>query len=545
MRQRRACRCSSNGMGIFTALLLVSSFHPATQDKKLISYGSDWPNTAYVRQHIREMEKHPFDGIVIAVSRSREPQISGSSLGIGAWGEERFAAADFEHCIEDLRATKFETFTDNFIQLETMPGDVDWFDPQWSSVIENVRILARVAKQGGCMGIEFDPEEYSDEHIFSYTAWPQARRHGRSQQQYIDQARVRGRELMRAINAEFPRIKILCLFGPALTAASTPDTKHDYRLLAPFLEGMCQAADEGPEIIDGFEQSYGYRARIAFESGRRDMIRARRVFDDKAAFDRVMRVGFGLWTDFRSGQDGWFPNDPEKNHFQPETWQNAVNCALSYSDRYVWLWREKIHEWEGRDIGEAYERAQYAGRERSVDLVVHQRPPRQSLIGRMNGAGPRDDASVFGPLLATHEVLVDLRDGWKFRPDPQAVGVNERWFAIDASKDWSPIHIGRFWEEENWDYDGAGWYRTSFTFEPKKNQPVKLAIGGADETVTAWLNGQQVGSNDDDGETVWDRIVTFDVTSALKPGENQLTLRVLDRTGPGGLWRGVKLLAPK
>ena len=51
------------------ALLLVSSFHPSTQDKKLISYGSDWPNTAYVRQHVREMEKHPFDGIVIAISR--------------------------------------------------------------------------------------------------------------------------------------------------------------------------------------------------------------------------------------------------------------------------------------------------------------------------------------------------------------------------------------------------------------------------------------------------------------------------------------------
>jgi len=168
------------------------------------------------------------------------------------------------------------------------------------------------------------------------------------------------------------------------------------------------------------------------------------------------------------------------------------------------------------------------------------------LIGRMSGAGTRDDASVFGPLLATNEVLVDLRDGWQFRPDPQDAGVEQRWFAIDAStKDWSPIHVARFWEEENWDYDGAGWYRVTFSFEPKKNQTVKLAIGGADETVTAWMNAELVGSNDSDGETAWDRVVTFDVTSALRSGENQLTLRVLDRTGPGGLWRGVKLLAPK
>ena len=45
-----------------------SPFQPGISGKKLISYGMDWPNTAYVRQHVREMEKHPFDGIVIGVS---------------------------------------------------------------------------------------------------------------------------------------------------------------------------------------------------------------------------------------------------------------------------------------------------------------------------------------------------------------------------------------------------------------------------------------------------------------------------------------------
>jgi hypothetical protein len=47
------------------------------------------------------------------------------------------------------------------------------------------------------------------------------------------------------------RLKILCLFGPALSLAG-----QSYDLLAPFPEGMCRAATPGTTIIDGYEQSY-------------------------------------------------------------------------------------------------------------------------------------------------------------------------------------------------------------------------------------------------------------------------------------------------
>ena len=60
----------------------------------------------------------------------------------------------------------------------------------------------------------------------------------------------------------------------------------------------------------------------------------------KAAFDRVMRKGFGLWTDNNSHPpNGWHPNEPEKNHFTPWIpYQTArVRSALSYSDEYVWI----------------------------------------------------------------------------------------------------------------------------------------------------------------------------------------------------------------
>src|SRR5207237_2631609 len=86
----------------------ADAFKPGLEGKKLISYGADWPNTQYVKRNIRAMETHPFDGVVIGAGESREPQLNGPTLGIKAWGKQKFDAKDYQHCIEDLKATKFE-----------------------------------------------------------------------------------------------------------------------------------------------------------------------------------------------------------------------------------------------------------------------------------------------------------------------------------------------------------------------------------------------------------------------------------------------------
>src|SRR5438270_370918 len=97
---------------LFSACACSSSFHPSTTGKKLISYGQDWPNTAYLRAHIAEMETRPFDGIVIAASHETAPAMGGESMGNDAWGKTRYNFADYAHCIDDLKATRFKKFTD-------------------------------------------------------------------------------------------------------------------------------------------------------------------------------------------------------------------------------------------------------------------------------------------------------------------------------------------------------------------------------------------------------------------------------------------------
>src|SRR5438874_4092990 len=100
-------------MNALIFFILLAQFAPSTQGKKLIKYGQEFPNTAYVRDHIAEMEKLPFDGIVICVTPTTEPKLRDGAIGFRAFGRERFKKEDWQHAIDELRATKFKKFTDN------------------------------------------------------------------------------------------------------------------------------------------------------------------------------------------------------------------------------------------------------------------------------------------------------------------------------------------------------------------------------------------------------------------------------------------------
>src|SRR5207247_6434871 len=117
-----------------------------------------------------------------------------------------------------------------------------------------------------------------------------------------------------------------------------------------------------------------------------------------------------------------------------------------------------------------------------------------------------------------------------------------KWY--ETSMTWTDqrIRIGRFWEEEIGDYDGYGWYFTGFDAPSiPGGRKVSLVIGAADESADVWLNGEKIGSHDI-GELGWDQRFSLDITRKLHPGSNRLAIRVLDRSGPGGLWRPIKIL---
>ena len=159
-----------------------------------------------------------------------------------------------------------------------------------------------------------------------------------------------------------------------------------------------------------------------------------------------------------------------------------------------------------------------------------------------------DDASVFGDLLETHEVLFDFpATGWVFRADPEDKGIREEWpLAAPSTAEWSPIEIKRFWEEQGWDHDGVAWYRTEFIVPSvPKGKSLQLVVGAADESATVWIDGEKVGTFDI-GEAGWDKRFSFDMTGRIEAGKKTpIAFRVLDRTGVGGLWKSIKITAAK
>jgi hypothetical protein len=180
--------------------------------KKLIQTGHDMPTAQQLRRDLREMEQSPFDGVVLEVPADNVPQgINGcpfrEMLANTKWQRDWFRRS-----IADLRGARSVRLTDNFANTFANPGNVDWFDDAgWTSIVEHFRLAAWVAREGGLKGILFDAEPYTPPYRqFAYRAQPQRAQH--TFVEYYAKARERGREVMRAMAAEYPNITILTYF---------------------------------------------------------------------------------------------------------------------------------------------------------------------------------------------------------------------------------------------------------------------------------------------------------------------------------------------
>ena len=88
--------------------------------------------------------------------------------------------------------------------------------------------------------------------------------------------------------------------------------------------------------------------------------------------------------------------------------------------------------------------------------------------------------------------------------------------------------------------DQAVWYRRTFSVpEAWSGRRVLLNFGGVDWETTVWLNGQKLGEHRGGYDPF-----SFDVTHALRSGDNELVLRVWDPTDEGYQPRGKQVLKP-
>jgi len=321
---------------VFPALwLLVAVGEAAAATKYVILHQWGGAPVSDVVRNVRRLESMPFDGTTVSI-----PASGTLMLGVPVGYEE------MRRALAPMKGA-FSRFTQNFVVIHTRrPPDV--FD-DWTTEIANWGNLARAARAAGLVGIFYDNEEYKEKTWL----WPGDFRYPqRSLREYRDQMRLRGRQVMQAMVAEFPSIVVLTFHGPYVSDPHTPDgvtlsqagaRAEDLR--GAFFVGMVEGAGARATVVDGGE-CYQYRSTADFDQSYRwrkyDLASARVnsvVIPPELRASWPGRVSVAFATYNKQWLRGYTMN--------PGTMRTCLINALRRSDKYVWVYVED--EWVKRD----------------------------------------------------------------------------------------------------------------------------------------------------------------------------------------------------
>jgi hypothetical protein len=343
---RGATRRVPIALAVAVSLSLVAGCASATRGKRLIEFGWDEPDTRFLREHITQLQASPFDGCVFHVGGPSAKGHAGA-LTWDLWGRRRFTAAELDSARQDLVATRFGRFRDNFLRVNVTPGDLDWFEDH-SAVMANLELAASLARAGGGPGILLDTEAYEGA-LWDYRE--QVRARPRTWDELATQVRRRGAEAMRALERGYPGLTVFMTYGYSMALEETAGGRRAlaetrYGLLAPFLDGMVAAASDRVRLVDGHEQSYPYREPARFAAKADSMRRGvARIVARADRYARLRSVGFGVWLDYDWRNRTWHADDPSRNYFTPEALRVVLQAALDHADRYVWVYSETPRWW--------------------------------------------------------------------------------------------------------------------------------------------------------------------------------------------------------
>ncbi len=341
----RCLRVSIIGLMMFGNSGPAYSRSQDAKSKRLIEFGWDEPDTAFLRKHSGKMDQTSFDGCVFHINYAGK--MDKGNFTSDCWGKRAFTMRELQSSVEDLKTLPFHKLRHNFLRFNVTPGDLDWFD-DFSPVINNARLAAKVAAGGPCDGILFDIEQYQN-HVFEYGRQRDASR--KSWQEYASRVKVRGYEVMQAFQSGFPNLKVFLTFGYSLPweqsrKGKLPLSQTEYGLLAPFLDGMVEAVKGRTKIIDGFEFAYSCKEPACIRDGYQEMRQGvLPLVSEKKKYRKAFSFSFGIWVDSNWRQAGWHTDDLSANFHTPDKFQALVKTALETADEYVWIYSENPKWW--------------------------------------------------------------------------------------------------------------------------------------------------------------------------------------------------------
>ena len=336
--------------------------HPFT----VLSFGWSTPDTKYLHDNVTAVERTPFDGTTVQVGFPRLDKGSAwnnnarDNLGWKVFSKHRlydprYTADLTAPAVRDLTATPFTRYRSNYLVICSYMPDptvvtMDWFDDTWcANLAANTGLIATVAKQGGCEGILFDPEEYG----CAVWSWPKLREdplyRDRTYRETQEKVRQRGAEFARALNAGYPGIRILSIhaWDTVLRYDGTRPVGRDlfpdvgYGLLPAFLDGILEGSDERTVIVDGIETTYWVDALPDFVAKARTLKdRGAELSEVPDLFRQKVRVGFAVWLDRDHTAQPWYPVEQDKNHWTPERLAYVIGNGLAAGDGLVWVYSE-------------------------------------------------------------------------------------------------------------------------------------------------------------------------------------------------------------
>lgn len=531
---------------------MAGTFIPSVAGKKLLHYRG--PPAEFMVERTAEMEEAAFDGLILGGYRPFYKN------------EKPF---DFDAWAVRMGSIPFRRYTDNFYLCYSSVDaveetDFDWFH-DFGRIVENWRTMAKAARDAGFKGICFDSEYYAGKPLFGYGR--QTYSATRTFAEYADQAQRRGTEIMEAVVEVYPDITILFLFGFSGSFTGVPQhpprNVQAYDLVAPFVDGMLSACGPRARIFDMHEQSFSFRVPGSYTRARRMMTeimpRRSRVPE---AYRARHRAGFSVWADCWGGNGkgrAFDVSDFETNYYTPDELAFTIHHALAYSDGYVWMWPGAIRWWDrkvrtvdasGEEVDVALPPA-YLDALRKAHEAELSEPPRDRKANTWRTMPAETqarwaDKETFGDLWAEYTFVSDLPESWKFRIDPDQVGLDEGWAqpGYDAAA-WRSIRIREFWENQGVSpYDGCAWYRAEFEAPPAAEaQRLFLAFGAVADEATVFVNGRRVYESEP-GENIRHERFLAEVTDVLEPGRtNHVAVRVWNVSWCGGIWKNVKLVA--
>ena len=152
-------------------------------------------------------------------------------------------------------------------------------------------------------------------------------------------------------------------------------------------------------------------------------------------------------------------------------------------------------------------------------------------------------------------LLLKLPASWKFRPDTEDKGKAAGWFRpeIDDSQ-WAQVRtdISKGWDAQGFEKDrvGYGWYRQVLTCSKKAAEAKHrlLFFQAVDEQAWVYLDGKLLFEHTTKStglsiDKLWTKPFALDITKVWSGKRSaQLTVRVHNSGGMGGIWMPVHLL---